>query len=1687
MSSARAKALKAFPVVGIALLMVLSTVLAFSAVAEDERGTYLVSIDDDTSPEVFRTTGTKVLVDYNNGLYLVRSTETQALYLKRLGADAVKFKNLRMLDFYPSDVSFDTSVGAPAAPSLMSGFNWDGQSYIVQFVGPYKSEWLDTVENMGGKVGKLVHAFSALVKMSPSVKSRVSDLSFVNWVGHYEPWYKISGDLLNSEGGVRVAVHTYEDHQRATVSNRIVGWGGSVFMSYSKGTVIAFVDAKTLPHLVSLPEVMQVFPDYPVETQGIVVAKIHNAFEAWYPERSGLPDSLTGRSPGPDGIDYTGDDVYEVIGVQDSGFDICDPDGGHPDFFLGPIGDRVVRMWDRTGNSCPDGYISGTAHGTHVAGDAMSNGYAWEYFLGEPTSDQDWELTEGPGMAPEALLSMDGIQAFGPGLIASPFYWDEQYNDGAHINTNSYGSQPADYGPDSFAVDERTDIANNRLIFFAASNEGPDPNTLSSNTQGKNGLSIGASLNFRPDWFEADNPNLIADFSSRGGNTQSFGRLKPDLVAVGTAGVAPQGIGEWQYNELTGVGNPQPDCIMEVDVYNWNNPLALDGDGICDYRYMGGTSAASPHAAGLGALVREYLREVAGISDPFVINSQLVKALMINGAVRMDEALYDYPGYDQGWGRVNLEQSLFPPVPRTNKWEESTMTTTGQWFPSYSTYVQSDDVPLKVTLVWVDVPQKALIRDLNLRVTSPGGDVYYGNIYGTVGQFDGWSLPNPSPLDANPLWDRALNDGWDDVNNVEQVEVQFPEVGDWIIEVVGFSVPSDTPFAIVTAADFGPQVEFKIALDTNVPLSFEAAQNGDVFFPFEVTNFGTSADNAFMSATTIPGIGVNFNENPLLGIDSKETVSSYAMISVAGGVMCGIHDLVIKATSLGNTAIMDQLELKISIKCDLVVTPYQLTNATVDELDPSVLTFNDGVDDWIFIAYRKTTAVNPGDPRFGGVNVWVAYTTLDGDGYPVLPFNYMEVSGWNDDPNDLRWTYIPYGTYQNRIILTWTGDDPEAFNPDLDSYGVLHFSDPPYTTWNRTIIERNAGSSGMNEARVNIPLWRDDGTPGGEFIWVWEHLDYVNADANNPLRVQTWVAISRNGGETFPVCDGLDPDCKRISPLDNNFYFFPNACLDSNLVLWVFFYYRLPAGNDRDLMVRVYDGAWQGDDTPIFPNDDVSLLWNTENTNLQWPACVGDVVGGNNRMNVMVTNDEGGVDLKMWAGYLEGDYGSKNRPFGLNRTELSGISPNFHLMPAPGMGLSVSNSNYDRRPITQMVTTNDGYTWIMYIENANEFDTGNLMTVATTDAFFAVRDFSTLTADSYAKGHQMTDTLTVNVTRHNVYEVYHASKGTETQVNYDVYLLIYHKDWEQDPDTIGPVVNPIVAVPNPFDISIEGKNLGLFATVSDTSTGMSNVASAEWIEVPLSVIDPRLIDWTGSLPMSIGSDSPTETGTASFVPAGWDGGETHRLCARGQDDKSNWGIGACVDVTTIGKKPVYAEFWLNFTMSGWNLISIPLTLADTSISSVFQTIAGDFDQLRVYDAAAGRWLHYDTSKPHLGSLTHVDKTMGIWIHMTSPTAQLHITGNLTHVTEIQLEPGWNLIGYPSLNTTGMTVGDLLSDPALGIDVVEGFNGLVAPYYLRSSGSALNPLPLGYYLQPGEGYWVHVESATGRTFPVPGGF
>ena len=1171
---------------------------------------------------------------YEGTLALLKATDMQIAQLRWSGVPITELRDRTTISFIDAGITFDTSIGEPSlAPALRTS---DPHSFIVQFIGPIKAEWMDRIRALGGTPQMYVANAAFVVRMDGTSARSVAAEPFVNWVGAYQPAYKIQKSLAGTTGVVRIAVLGFDDVPIATLAHEVLYAGAAIFsISEVPHLVQAFVHAGRIADIARLDAVAVVFDDPLPQTLDMKAGVVHGFHQAWYRETSGLPTTLTGVSNGPDGIRGTADDIYETVGIQDTGLDEGSASAGANDFFQGPFptpstNDRVLSFADHTGCSVPDGEAGGhVAHGTHVAGIVASNGYSWEKYLIEDRGDTSVSLTDfkwdrsEAGVAPEARIVFDGVNGCAGGVITSSQYWIDEYNGGARVFVDSWGSNTGGQY-DSFATaadDQMDDVdgdgSNDRLIEFSAGNDGPQYNTLGSQANLKNGLSIGASENFRPDQFEADNPDLLASFSSRGGPNQGTGRIKPDLVAIGTAVVSLFSRGEWNAVGMT----PQPDYILSVDKYNALT-RSPGSDGVPDYRYLQGTSMSGPMAAGLYLLAREYLREEKGIANP---NSQLVKAFLINGAVRMDADLYAYPGWDQGWGRIDIPNALFPTPPKTVQSEEGSIATTGvNWNPAgINLNVASGSVPLKVTLVWIDAPGSPLVRDLNLRVTSPSGQVYCGNNYA-----NGWSraFPGPSCGAGNTTWDFDGN-GWDQVNNVEQVEVQVPQAGLWAVQVNGFSVPSLAKFALVVSSDIGPTTQYRVDLSTGAPTTFSVTPGGSANLPFRVTNFGTAADSILLSSQGAPGgVAVRFSPAGPLALPRSASDDVLSTIQVATGVAPGLYQITLQGTSnldpnpAGPSS--DSILVTLEVTTTEVPFPIVVANGTTDELDPSVAVFNTSAGvRHVFIAYRKTLPVLLGG-KLGGVNVWVAHTTLDNNGMPILPFQQFAVSSANDLPNDLRVLRIPSGTFTDRVTITWTGTDPNVTNPDAASYGRVAYADAPYSTWSLRTMETNVGSSTFNVARVSFPLFRRGGGGGGEFLWTFEHLDYTSL-TGNPLRVQTHMTISTDGGNTW------GPPA-RVLPLtvgDPNFYFFPHGAVDQNDVAWIFAYFRTPTWNDRDLAVRLYDGAFSAT---------APVVWDTTD-NIQWPSVLSTSEGPNgNRVYVAVTRDNLAVDLKLWVTYING-------------------------------------------------------------------------------------------------------------------------------------------------------------------------------------------------------------------------------------------------------------------------------------------------------------------------------------------------------------------------------------------------------------------------------------------------------------------
>jgi parallel beta-helix repeat protein len=150
-----------------------------------------------------------------------------------------------------------------------------------------------------------------------------------------------------------------------------------------------------------------------------------------------------------------------------------------------------------------------------------------------------------------------------------------------------------------------------------------------------------------------------------------------------------------------------------------------------------------------------------------------------------------------------------------------------------------------------------------------------------------------------------------------------------------------------------------------------------------------------------------------------------------------------------------------------------------------------------------------------------------------------------------------------------------------------------------------------------------------------------------------------------------------------------------------------------------------------------------------------------------------------------------------------------------------------------------------------------------------------------------------------------------------------------------------------------------------------------------------------------------------------------------------------------------------------NLISTPLIQLNESVGTVLQTVS--FNAAHIFDSKTQKWMHYDVLKPHLAELS-LNCSMGMWVNITIDS-NFTVAGLVPIETAISLEWGWNLVGYPSFNTT-YTFDDVRVET--GATRIEGYDPTNTPYHLREllSGGMLT----------GRGYWIWVDTEALWTLP-----
>ena len=402
----------------------------------------------------------------------------------------------------------------------------------------------------------------------------------------------------------------------------------------------------------------------------------------------------------------------QIVAVGDSGLD-----GDHGDFTGRLAGVTSVTPGDSSTADPSDG------HGTHVACTVLGSGFR---------SNGGYQ-----GVAPEADLYFQAMEDDDSGSLYSygiNSMLNSAYNAGARIHTNSWGSQSGfgGYSTQSEDADDRTSTwdqywsYDGMTVLFAAGNERNDG--VSSPGTAKNVITVGGHKNRY-----SGAPDEMYYWSSRGPTDD--GRIKPDLVAPGDY------VRSCKAQEASSAGG------------SWSNTW---------YMEYSGTSMATPAAAGSSALVMEYLTEVIGRQAP---QGSLVKALLILGA--KDMGTRDIPNNDEGWGRIDLVQSLIPDGEVGIFVDDRSRIKSGE-VVEYTFDVNSPGNEFKAVLSWSDYPGSSsstvqLRNDLDLEVISPDGATYKGNVFTNGRSTQGGSK--------------------DSVNNVEVVALDSTAQGIWTIRV----------------------------------------------------------------------------------------------------------------------------------------------------------------------------------------------------------------------------------------------------------------------------------------------------------------------------------------------------------------------------------------------------------------------------------------------------------------------------------------------------------------------------------------------------------------------------------------------------------------------------------------------------------------------------------------------------------------------------------------------------------------------------------------------------------------------------------------------------------------------------------------------------------------------------------------
>ncbi len=761
--------------------------------------------------------GISPATDVNYGSF--RWLRVSDLELQTLVRSGVKFTSVADADTVRViGYSFDPiAEGEPVLPANLRA-NPDRRGLrLVQLTAPITDEWISELDQLGLTLLQYYPHNTYLVWSGPDVLAAAEDLPFVRWHGLFHPAYKVNPDLDGLAGVIQnVDVMFYNDGDIDRTLESLEKYGAVVLRYHPSQpdqrffNAIVELDADSVAGIAQVSTVLWAGYASPVpvlddEMSDQIMADNHPG---------GVPQLGYNAYLGTLGYDGTG----IIWAPVDTGVDY-----DHPDLFPSIVGGYSFPsacVGYPAGSDC-----SGGGHGTHVSG--IIGGTAVGD-AGGPYTDPAgflYGLGVAPGYSIYAMNSLSG-PAWPPAggwqehskraVLGSAIGGNNSWTTGEGTN---HGYQASERTHDLMVRDGNFDtaaVAEPFIEVFSAGNSGPSASSLTSPKEGKNLIVTAASVNYR-----VGNIESIASFSSRGPAVD--GRWVPTIAAPG------EQIASTRNDEGGSCGT------------------AISGTNTL-YSFCSGTSMAAPHTSGAIVLATEWWRTFNAGADP---SPAMAKALLVNSADDMGTA--DIPNIHEGWGRINVNTLIDPPVIRLYRDQDQILSVTGEQVV-ISFGVPDPGQPLKVSLAWTDAPgavgaNPALVNNLDLTVET-NGSTYAGNVFS-----GGWSTTGGSA---------------DAINNLENVFVQSPGGSATITidatAIVGDGVPynadtTDQDFALVCSnCSLFPDFTINVT-----PRSQAICAPTDAVYTVDIGSILSYNDPVTLSASGQPaGTTVGFSTNPVI-------------------------------------------------------------------------------------------------------------------------------------------------------------------------------------------------------------------------------------------------------------------------------------------------------------------------------------------------------------------------------------------------------------------------------------------------------------------------------------------------------------------------------------------------------------------------------------------------------------------------------------------------------------------------------------------------------------------------------------------------------------------------------------------------------------------------------------------------------